>query len=70
MLREFAGSVRSGIIGMLAMHALMLTLNLDLDVIIVVFGLFVAAILNLIIGHHAANQREFDSIVLIGESGH
>ncbi|SFU58201.1 lysophospholipid transporter LplT [Pseudoduganella namucuonensis] len=58
------------IIGMLAMYALMLTLNLELDTIIVLFGLFVAGIMCLIIVRHAANQREFDSVALIGELKH
>jgi MFS transporter, LPLT family, lysophospholipid transporter len=57
------------ILAMLAMYALMLSLNLDLDVIIVLFGLFVAAIMVLITLRHAANQRQFDSVALIG-GGH
>jgi MFS transporter, LPLT family, lysophospholipid transporter len=55
------------ILTMLAVYALMLTLNLDLDVIIVVFGLSVAGIMYWIMMRHAANQREFDSVALIGE---
>jgi hypothetical protein len=51
------------------MYALMLSLNLDLDVIIVLFGLFVAGIMVLITLRHAANQRQFDSVALIG-GGH
>ncbi|GAB2841439.1 lysophospholipid transporter LplT [Pseudoduganella ginsengisoli] len=58
------------ILAMLAMYALMLSLNLDLDVIIVLFGLFVAGIMVLITLRHAANQRQFDSVALIGEGGH
>jgi MFS family permease len=58
------------ILAMLAMYALMLSLNLDLDVIIVLFGLFVAAIMVLITLRHAANQRQFDAVALIGDAGH
>jgi MFS transporter, LPLT family, lysophospholipid transporter len=58
------------ILAMLAMYALMLSLNLDLDIIIVLFGLFVAGIMVLITWRHAANQREFDSVALIGGGGH
>jgi hypothetical protein len=58
------------ILAMLGTYALMLSLNLDLDVIIVLFGLFVAGIMVLITLRHASNQRQFDSVALIGEGGH
>ena len=58
------------ILTMLAAYAIMITLDLDLDIIIVVFGLSVAGIMYLIKLRHAANQRERDSLALIGEHKH
>jgi hypothetical protein len=58
------------ILTMLAMYSLMLRLHLHLDVIIALFGLFVAGTMLLIIRRHKANQREFDSVALIGEMKH
>jgi hypothetical protein len=58
------------ILTMLALYAIMITLNLDLDVIIVLFGLSLAGIMWLIGRRHAANQREHDSLALIGEHRH
>jgi hypothetical protein len=48
----------------------MITLNLDLNVIIVLFGLSLAGIMWLIGRRHAMNQREHDSLALIGEHKH
>jgi hypothetical protein len=48
----------------------MITLNLDLNVIIVLFGASVAGIMYMIMRKHAANQREHDSLALIGEHKH
>jgi MFS family permease len=58
------------ILTMLALYAIMITLNLDLNVIIVMFGLSLAGIMWLIGRRHAANQREHDSLALIGEHKH
>ncbi|KQV30569.1 lysophospholipid transporter LplT [Massilia sp. Root335] len=58
------------ILTMLALYAVMITLNLDLNVIIVMFGLSLASIMWLIGRRHAANQREHDSLALIGEHKH
>ena len=58
------------ILTMLAVYAIMITLNLDLNVIIVLFGLSLAGIMWLIGRRHAANQREHDSLALIGEHKH
>ena len=58
------------ILTMLAMYSLMLRGHLNLDVIIVVFGLFLAGTMYVIMRKHAANQREFDSVALIGELKH
>jgi MFS family permease len=58
------------ILTMLALYAIMLTLNFDLNFIIVLFGLSLAGIMWLIARRHAANQREHDSLGLIGEHKH
>jgi len=58
------------ILTMLAAYAVMITLNLDLDIIIVIFGLSVAGIMLLIQRRHILNQREHDSLGLIGEGKH
>jgi MFS family permease len=58
------------ILTMLALYAMMLTLNFDLNFIIVLFGLSLAGIMWLIARRHAANQREHDSLGLIGEHKH
>ncbi|MES2152880.1 MAG: lysophospholipid transporter LplT [Pseudomonadota bacterium] len=58
------------ILTMLAVYAGMISLNLDLNVIIVLFGLSVAGIMYWIMRLHAKNQLEFDSLALIGEHKH
>ncbi|MES2075625.1 MAG: lysophospholipid transporter LplT [Pseudomonadota bacterium] len=58
------------ILTMLAAYSLMLRLHLDLDVIIIMFGLFVAGTMFFIMRKHAANQKEHDSLALIGELKH
>ncbi|GJI89660.1 lysophospholipid transporter LplT [Rugamonas sp. R1(2021)] len=58
------------ILTMLAVYSLMLRGHLNLDIIIVLFGLFLAGTMFVIMRKHAANQREFDSVSLIGEAKH
>ena len=58
------------ILTMLAVYSLMLRGHLNLDVIILLFGLFLAGTMFFIMRKHKANQREFDSIALIGEAKH
>ncbi|MFZ6658854.1 lysophospholipid transporter LplT [Undibacterium sp. TJN19] len=58
------------VLTMLALYALMVWLNLDIMVVIVIFGLFVASTMYVVMRKHAANQREFDSLALIGEHKH
>ncbi len=58
------------ILTMLALYALMITLKVDLNIIIVMFGSSVAGIMYLIMRKHAANQKEHDSLALIGEHKH
>jgi LPLT family lysophospholipid transporter-like MFS transporter len=58
------------VLTMLVLYALMVKLNLDVNIVIVLFGLFVSSTMVLVMRRHAANQREFDSISLIGERKH
>ncbi|HEU4853344.1 MAG TPA: lysophospholipid transporter LplT, partial [Telluria sp.] len=58
------------ILTMLAIYAGLITLNVDLDIIIVLFGMSIAGIMYFIMRRHAANQREHDSLALIGEHKH
>ncbi|QNA88664.1 lysophospholipid transporter LplT [Massilia sp. Dwa41.01b] len=58
------------ILTMLALYAIMITLNLNLDVIIVLFGLSIAGVTTLILRLHLRNQKQHDSLALIGEHKH
>jgi MFS family permease len=58
------------ILTMLAMYALMVKLHLSINAIIVLFGLFVAGSMFAIQQLHLANQRQHDSLGLIGEHNH
>ena len=58
------------ILTMLAMYSLMIRLHLGLNTIIVLFGLFIAGIMLCIMWLHNANQRQQDSLALIGEAKH
>ncbi|MFL9925080.1 lysophospholipid transporter LplT [Herbaspirillum lusitanum] len=58
------------VLTMLVLYALMVKLNLDVNIVIIIFGSFVASIMYLIMRRHAANQREHDSLSLIGEHKH
>ncbi len=58
------------ILTMLAVYAIMLTLKLDLNIIIILFGFTLAGLMYMIGRRHAANQREHDSLALIGEHKH
>ena len=55
---------------MLSLYALMVKLDLNVYVVIVLFGLFVSSSMWLIMKKHAANQVQFDSMHLIGEEKH
>jgi len=58
------------ILAMLMLYALMVKLDLGINFVIILFGLFVSGTMMLVMTRHAANQREFDSVALIGESKH
>jgi MFS transporter, LPLT family, lysophospholipid transporter len=55
---------------MLGIYSVLIKLNVPINVVIVLFGLFVAVTMLLVIRRHQANQREFDSVALIGEAKH
>lgn len=52
------------------LYASMIYFKLNLMAIIVIFGLFVASTMYAVMLKHRANQREFDSVALIGEVKH
>ena len=58
------------VLTMLMLYALMIKVNMDVNVVIVLFGLFVAGTILLTMRKHAANQREHDWLSLIGEHKH
>jgi LPLT family lysophospholipid transporter-like MFS transporter len=55
---------------MLGIYALLIALDLRIETIIVLFGLFVATSMVLVILRHRHNQRQFDSVSLIGQAKH
>ncbi|HTD03543.1 lysophospholipid transporter LplT [Undibacterium sp.] len=55
------------VLSMLALYALMVSLNLNINIVIILFGLFVAGTMYMVMLKHNANQREHDSLALIGE---
>jgi hypothetical protein len=55
---------------MLGLYALMIYLDLNIQAVIVIFGLFVASTMFIVMRKHSANQRQFDSLALIGEHKH
>lgn len=58
------------VLTMLVLYAVMIKLDLNVDIVIVLFGLFVAGVMYLVMRRHTDNQREFDSLALIGEHKH
>jgi LPLT family lysophospholipid transporter-like MFS transporter len=58
------------ILVMLGIYALLIALGLHIETIIVLFGLSVAVTMVLVILRHRHNQRQFDSVSLIGEAKH
>jgi LPLT family lysophospholipid transporter-like MFS transporter len=58
------------VLTMLVLYAVMVRLNLDINVVIILFGFFVAGTMLMAMRKHAANQRVYDSVALIGERKH
>ncbi len=63
-------SENASILLMLGLYALLVKLDLSVSIVIVLFGLFVAGVMWMVMKKHAANQREYDSLHLIGEKKH
>lgn len=55
---------------MLCLYAVLIRYNVPINVVIVLFGVFVCLVMLLIIRRHRANQRQFDAVALIGEESH
>lgn len=58
------------VLGMLVLYAFMIKLDLNVNLVIILFGLFVSSMMTVMIRRHKNNQREFDSLALIGEHKH
>lgn len=58
------------ILVMLGIYALLIWLNLSIQTVMLLFGTFVAISMVLVMLRHRFNQRQFDSISLIGEGRH
>ncbi len=58
------------VLTMLMLYALMVRLNLNVNLVIIMFGLFVSGTMMLAMRRHATNQRDHDSMSLIGEHKH
>lgn len=58
------------ILVMLALYALLLRVGLHVNIVIVLFGGFVALTMAFVMRLHRANQRKFDSVSLIADTGH
>lgn len=55
---------------MLVLYAFMIKAHLNINLIIVMFGIFVAGTMYCVMRLHAKNQRVFDTVALIGEHKH
>jgi LPLT family lysophospholipid transporter-like MFS transporter len=51
---------------MLSVYGLLVRYRIDIQTTIVLFGIFVCGIMLMIMRHHRENQREFDSVAMIG----
>jgi MFS transporter, LPLT family, lysophospholipid transporter len=58
------------ILVMLGLYAVLLKVGMPVNAVIVLFGAFVAITMLLVMRLHANNQRQFDSVALIGEAKH
>ncbi len=55
---------------MLCVYAVLIRYNVDIRFVIVFFGISVAGVMVMVMRRHAANQKDFDSVALIGKSTH
>jgi MFS transporter, LPLT family, lysophospholipid transporter len=58
------------ILVMLGLYAILVWLNLGIQTVMLLFGVFVAVTMFLVLLRHQFNQRQFDSEALIGEVTH
>ena len=58
------------ILAMTGLYYLLLRWNVDIRIVIALFGVFVAGSMYLIKRRHEANQREFDSVSLLEDKRH
>ena len=58
------------ILAMLALYAVLIRADVHINLVIVLFGSFVALTMLGVIRLHHANQRRFDSVALIGQARH
>jgi MFS family permease len=58
------------ILVMLGVYALLIWMNLSIQAVMLLFGLFVALSMVLVMLRHRYNQRQFDSVALIGDASH
>ena len=58
------------ILVMLGLYAVLVWLDLRLQTVMLLFGVFVAVTMLLVLLRHQFNQRQFDSVALIGEISH
>ncbi|PSB92049.1 lysophospholipid transporter LplT [Candidatus Pandoraea novymonadis] len=55
---------------MLCVYALLIWLNVSVNVVLILFGFFVSGTMWFVMKRHQSNQRTFDSVALIGEVKH
>lgn len=55
---------------MTGIYSAMIMAHLPINIIIVLFGLFVAGLMLLVKRHHEMNQRQFDSVALLDDATH
>ncbi len=60
----------SSILIMLGLYAVLVWVNLSIQTVMLLFGVFVALTMFLVMLRHRYNQRQFDSVALIGEVTH
>jgi MFS family permease len=59
-----------GILFMLAAYTVLIMAGMSVRTTMIVFGLFVAGAMGLVILRHRSNQRAFDAVALIGDTHH
>lgn len=55
---------------MLCLYAVLVSMNVPVQVVIIIFGVFVILTMSMVIYRHQRNQAEYDSLHLIGEKKH